>query len=169
METCNNPIVVHGSARSRSSMVIASFASITSRNQSPFAFSQRATQNHEAFASKAVHERHVVLPSLLFPHRERRIPRWASFPCDCKILHVVVTFILFGIQGPRACHVHRMVNQGLHAPNKAHRVRQFGVSIERRFINPTRMDKEQLWIANRKVGLNFQATWFSPRRREDIA
>jgi hypothetical protein len=42
-----------------------------------------------------------------------------------------------------------VVDQRLHALDEAHRMRQAGVMLERRFVSPARMDVEQSRVANR--------------------
>ena len=48
---------------------------------------------------------------------------------------------------PRTRDIERMIDQRLDAFEEPHRVREFGVAVERRFVCPARMDVEQQPIA----------------------
>ena len=65
----------------------------------------------------------------------------------------------------RAGDVERVVDQRLDAREEAHRMRQDGVIVERRFILPARMNVEQLWVPRGPIRVNVQAAWFRARRR----
>src|SRR5207249_5313950 len=61
-----------------------------------------------------------------------------------------------------------VVDQRLDACEEAHRMRQSGVVLERRFILPARMNVEQLRVANRPKSVNAQAAKLLARRSEDV-
>lgn len=68
----------------------------------------------------------------------------------------------------RARHIQRMIDQRLHAFEKAHGVRQSGVGFEYFFARPARVNIEKPRIADRAEGVNAHAAGLLARRNQDI-
>ena len=71
--------------------------------------------------------------------------------------------------GPGTRDVERVIDQRLNALEEAHRVREFGVAIERRFVRPPRVDVEPQRIADGAIGLDRTTAWLFAGRRDDVA
>ena len=57
-----------------------------------------------------------------------------------------------------------MIDEWLNALQEMNRVRQRGMEVERRFIDPARVKEEKSRIAGRTIGLDGKATGFRPHR-----
>jgi len=67
---------------------------------------------------------------------------------------VALDFQVGAGQRNRPRHFERMVDTRLDALQERHRVRQFGVDVERRFVDPARVKVKEAWIANRAEGID---------------
>src|SRR5262249_49855839 len=64
--------------------------------------------------------------------------------------------------------VERVIDERLHAVDEADRMRHARVTLERRFVVPTRMDVEELGVANRSKRVDAEAPGLLPRRSHDV-
>jgi hypothetical protein len=64
----------------------------------------------------------------------------------------------------RPRYIEGMIDQGLHAFEESHGVRQRGVDVEGFLVPPARVNVEQLAITDRTKGVNAEAAGFFARR-----
>jgi hypothetical protein len=68
-----------------------------------------------------------------------------------------------------ASDLERMIDERLDSLEERHGVRQFGVDVEGRFVNPARVKMKEAGIANGAEGVDRQAARLGPGRDDDIA
>ena len=71
--------------------------------------------------------------------------------------------------GPGPGHLERVIDQCLHLLDEAHGVRQARVMVERRLVDPARMDEEEARVTGRPERLDAQAARLLAGRAHDVA